>query len=236
MRVTTDDSPQSDSWVAHLDSVSVVLDGRPVLEGISLQAHAGEVMALAGHNGSGKSTLLGVIAGTQPHGAGSVTRRGRVAFVVQHSQVPHSLPLTVRDTVAMGRWSVRGSWRPFDRSDTALVRECIAALGLSGLERRPLSSLSGGQRQRALVAQGLAQRADILLLDEPTAGLDDHARELIDLAIAREVRRGVAVVHATHDHDVMRQADRLVRLHGGTFVRPEDSAEKIAPRWRLEQG
>jgi len=206
------------SCLVRLDNISVELGGVDVLDGITLGVRPGEKIALAGRNGSGKSTLLGVIAGTQDHRRGSVRRRGRVAFVVQRSAVPNTLPVTVRDAVTMGRWAVRGAWRRLTREDHSVVNSRIQQLGLHGLENRPLGELSGGQRQRALVAQGLAQSADILLLDEPTAGLDDDARELIELAIEGEIARGVAVIHATHDDAVMRAADRVVRLREGVFV------------------
>ena len=201
-----------------LQNISVEHDGIRALRSVSLSLEAGRITALAGQNGSGKSTLLGVIAGTQAH-TGTATRppATHVAFVVQRSAVSTSLPLTVRGAVTMGRWG--GSrWRPLTRADRAIVTESIRALGLEGLERRSLHALSGGQRQRALVAQGLAQRADVLLLDEPTVGLDDEARELIGLAIDREVERGVAVVHATHDADVIATAHRVVRLDAGVLV------------------
>ena len=188
------------------------------LRGVTLELRGGEVLALAGHNGSGKSTLLSAIAGTLPPRSGRVLREERVAFVVQRSSVPDSLPLTVRDVVRMGRWAQRGSWRRLTGADHAIVAESVRALGLEGLERRPLASLSGGQRQRALVAQGLAQRAAVLLLDEPTVGLDDEACTLIDAAIAREASHGVAVVHATHDDEVIRLADRVIRLEAGVVV------------------
>ncbi|WP_411698849.1 zinc ABC transporter ATP-binding protein AztA [Conyzicola sp.] len=204
-----------------LQNISVDHGGVRALDSVSASIGAGEVTALAGQNGSGKSTLLGVIAGTQAH-RGALARRPdvRVAFVVQRSAVPHSLPLTVRDVVSMGRWGRRAPWRPLTRADREIVQESLAALGLQSLERRPLHELSGGQRQRALVAQGLAQRADILLLDEPAAALDDEARVLIGLAIAREAERGAAVVHATHDAAAIAAADRVIRLHAGQLAAP----------------
>ena len=209
---------RNSSCIVQLDDVSVELGGVDVLGGITLRVHPGEKIALAGRNGSGKSTLLGVMAGTQRHRRGIVHRRGRAAFVVQRSAVPNMLPVTVRDAVTMGRWAVRGAWRRLTPNDQSIVSSCIEALGLVGLEGRPLGELSGGQRQRALVAQGLAQNADILLLDEPAAGLDDRARELIGLAIDAEIARGAAVVHATHDDAVMGESDRLVRLEKGMLV------------------
>jgi len=193
------------------------------LRGVSAVFAAGEVTALAGPNGSGKSTLLGVIAGLQDHRGRVVSPRGtRVAYVVQRSAVDASLPLTVLDAVTMGRWARRGTWRPLSRDDRRIVAECVHAVGLDGLERRPLHELSGGQRQRALVAQGLAQRADVLLLDEPTVGLDDASRGLIGRAVDAEASRGVVVVHATHDDEVLRASARVIRLLDGRIV-PERS-------------
>jgi zinc/manganese transport system ATP-binding protein len=205
--------------VIELQNISVDHGGIRALNSVSVSIAAGEITALAGQNGSGKSTLLGVIAGTQAHRGSAVRRPGaRIAFVVQRSAVPQTLPLTVRDVVSMGRWAHRAPWRPLTGTDREIVADSVAALGLQALERRPLHELSGGQRQRALVAQGLAQRAEILLLDEPAAALDDEARVLIDAAIAREARRGVAVVHATHDQAVMAAADRVIRLDAGELV------------------
>ncbi|POH66456.1 ABC transporter ATP-binding protein [Cryobacterium zongtaii] len=190
------------------------------LDGVSAAIEPGRVTALAGANGSGKSTLLGVLAGIQPWQAGQrhAVGAGRIAMVVQRSAAPDTLPLTVFETVSMGRWGRRGLWRPLSGEDRAIIADSIGALGLAGLERRSLGELSGGQRQRALVAQGLAQRADVLLLDEPAAGLDGDALLLIDLAIRAEADRGVAVVCATHDPAVIRRADRVLRLAAGVLV------------------
>jgi zinc/manganese transport system ATP-binding protein len=204
----------------HLHSVTVRYDDREALSGVSESFHGGEIVALSGSNGSGKSTLLGAIAGTVPLADGRVMiGSARIAYVVQRSSVPDHLPLTVRQAVQMGRWAHRGPWRRLTREDRAITTESIHALGLGGLERRPLGSLSGGQRQRVFVAQGLAQRADVLLLDEPTIGLDEEALELITLAITAEAHRGVAVIHATHDPGVIASAHRQVHLHSGR-VRP----------------
>jgi zinc/manganese transport system ATP-binding protein len=190
------------------------------LAGVSATIEAGLVTALAGSNGSGKSTLLGVAAGIQPVQGGErmLAASVTIALVVQRGAAPDTLPLTVLDAVSMGRWQTRGMWRPLTRADRAIVAESITALGLEGLERRALGELSGGQRQRALVAQGLARQADVLLLDEPAAGLDGEALLLIDLAIRREAARGAAVLCATHDPDVVSRADRVIRLESGRVV------------------
>jgi zinc/manganese transport system ATP-binding protein len=205
--------------VVQLSTVTVRYDEHVALDAATVEFRPGEVAALSGSNGSGKSTLLGAIAGTVPLAGGAVrVDASRIAYVVQRSSVPDHLPLTVRQAVQMGRWAHRGAWRRLTREDREIVSSSISALDLDGLERRALGSLSGGQRQRVFVAQGLAQRADVLLLDEPTIGLDSDANALITLAIAAEARRGVAVVHATHDPLVIERADRRVHLRGGKIV------------------
>lgn len=219
--------------VVHLHSVTVRYDDREALSDVTDSFSGGEIVALSGSNGSGKSTLLGAIAGTVPVASGQVnTGSARIAYVVQRSSVPDHLPLSVRQAVQMGRWAHRGPWRRLSREDRDITAESINALGLGGLERRPLGSLSGGQRQRVFVAQGLAQRADVLLLDEPTIGLDAEAYDLITLAILAEAARGAAVVHATHDPHVIALAHREVHLHDG---RTHDSRLHPEPVTRYPQ-
>ncbi|MGK5529403.1 zinc ABC transporter ATP-binding protein AztA [Streptomyces sp. URMC 129] len=191
-----------------------------VLHGLTGRIPRARVTALVGRNGSGKSTLLGVLAGTVTPAAGTVTRRdtGRPAFVVQRSAASDALPLTVRETVAMGRWAARGPWRRLTRDDRAIVDACLDRLGIGHLADRRLGTLSGGQRQRALVAQGLAQRSDLLLLDEPAAGLDLDAGRRITAALDDARHRGVTVVHATHDLAEALRADHCLLLGAGRLL------------------
>ncbi|WP_068213726.1 ATP-binding cassette domain-containing protein, partial [Rathayibacter tanaceti] len=166
--------------------VSAAHAGIPALTGVDLDPSPGRLTLLIGANGSGKSTLLSVLAGAHPVTAGRVERAPgtTIGFVAQSSTVPDRLPLNVRETVTMGRW---GTGRLLRASDRAIVDECLESLAIADLARRPLAGLSGGQRQRALVAQGLARRADLLLLDEPSAGVDSAAHALIRAAVAAEV-------------------------------------------------
>ncbi|MEU6644505.1 zinc ABC transporter ATP-binding protein AztA [Saccharomonospora sp. NPDC046836] len=203
-----------------IDALSAGYAGRVVLHGISARLPSASITAIAGPNGSGKSTLLGAVAGVVPPGSGSVVLPGgtRPAFVVQRSAVSDRLPITVRETVAMGRWAHSGPWRRLSEEDHVIVADALARLGIADLARRRLGSLSGGQRQRALVAQGLAQRADVLLLDEPTTGLDGPAREAITDALAGEAARGAAVVHVTHDLAEADRADHCLLLGKGRLL------------------
>lgn len=192
---------------------------RPVLAVERLALPASQVTAVIGPNGSGKSTLLHVVAGLLPVD-GEVRVLGRrphdvrptMAYVLQATAVDEHLPVTVREVVAMGRYA-RG--RPRDRrADRVAVDAAIERLELGDLVGRRLGELSGGQRQRALVAQGLAQQGDVLLLDEPTTGLDIASAARIASTIAEERAAGRTVVVATHGLSEAASADCVVLLAG----------------------
>ncbi|GAA1713156.1 MULTISPECIES: metal ABC transporter ATP-binding protein [Dietzia] len=186
--------------------------GREVLHDVSVELSYGTLTAFAGPNGSGKSTLVELLAGVRVPLRGEVRRLGSISLVVQRPAAPETLPLTVRDTVSMGTWGRRIG----RREARGVVAEMIAAVGLDGLESRSLTELSGGQRQRALLAQALASRADIVLMDEPDAGLDSTSRQHIHELLADQAhRRGVAVGCASHDERFVATADRVVRLESG---------------------
>ena len=197
----------------------VVVDGLTVSHGdhlalapMSLQVAVGTTVAVIGPNGSGKSTLLRALAGlTRPTG-GSVQVAGDVAIVLQHTDVDRSLPVTVLDTVRMARWATRGPLGRLRRADHDAVRDAMARLEVADLASRPLHELSGGQRQRVLVAQGVAQEAPVLLLDEPVTGLDLVSRQVILDVVEAERAAGRCVLVATHDLDDARRCDRVVLL------------------------
>jgi zinc/manganese transport system ATP-binding protein len=189
---------------------------RQALADVSLTFESGTHTVLTGKNGSGKSTLLALAAGVlQPaQGAVAVTA-GRPAFVIQQTRTPESMPCTVRQAVEMGRWPHRRGLLPLRAVDRRVVAAAMKRMGIEDLAGRQLSELSGGQHQRTLIAQGLAQESDILILDEPTAGLDRAAHQLIRAAIADELRRGVTVIESTHDLGDIERADRVVTLDRG---------------------
>ncbi|MBL1074373.1 ABC transporter ATP-binding protein [Nocardia sp. 2] len=193
---------------------------RTVLDQVTADIPAGRVTAVVGPNGSGKSTLLGVLAGVITPLAGAVIHASssRPALVVQQSAVPATLPITVRETVAMGRWAHRGPWRRLTRRDHDLVGECLDRMGIGDLAARRLTDLSGGQRQRALLARALAQEAELLLLDEPTTGLDIDAQQQISRTLRDVAAGGVAVVHSTHDRAEALRADHCLLLGDGRLA------------------
>jgi len=210
--------------------VTVVPDGarHPILSEASLQVFAGEVHALVGPNGAGKSTLFGVIAGDTAATAGEVRLDGRSlggirpldlarerAVLLQQNAV--SFPFTVSQIVEMGRtpWART----PQEDEDAEAVASAMAATDIQVLAARTIPSLSGGERARAALARVLAQRTDILLLDEPTAALDLRHQEDV-LAIARRrAAEGAAVAIVLHDlNAALSSADRVTLLSGGRVV------------------
>lgn len=196
-----------------VDHLSFARGDHPVFRDFSLEIEPRCHVALLGTNGSGKSTLLELILGVLTPDAGTITLAHRtVAFVPQRSELRDQIPMTVRDAVTMGRWGERGQLGRLRKSDHAIINEQLERLGLTDLEDRQLSELSGGQRQRTLIAQAFAQQAPLILLDEPEAGLDAEARDIILNAIDDEVERGTTVILATHELDSARRASRCILL------------------------
>lgn len=181
------------------------------LTGVNLQLPAGSSLAVIGPNGSGKSTLLNAIAGINPPFAGTISWGGEApALVLQSTSVDRSLPITVRDTIGLGRYPKLGQFRRFSGEDRSAVAQAMERLHIPDLAGKQLHDLSGGQRQRVLVAQGLAQQSDLLLLDEPVTGLDVTSRGLILDVIHDEVMHGNSVIVTTHDLDDARICDQVL--------------------------
>ncbi|MDQ2650128.1 MAG: ABC transporter ATP-binding protein [Actinomycetota bacterium] len=178
----------------------------------------GAVTALIGPNGAGKSTVLHALAGLLDPRAGHLEvradRPSGVAYVLQGTHTANHVTLTVRETVTMGRYASLGPWRRLRPEDREHVDAALETLGLTAIAGRPLHQLSGGERQRAFVAQGLAQDAELLLLDEPITGLDVVSRHHILEAMAAERAKGRAVVVSTHDLGDAANADHLLLLSG----------------------
>ncbi|MGA9871914.1 MAG: zinc ABC transporter ATP-binding protein AztA [Rhodococcus sp. (in: high G+C Gram-positive bacteria)] len=200
-------------------SLSVAYGSTTALTDVSATFAPGTVTALVGHNGSGKSTLLQTLAGIVRPTSGTVAiGRRRVSYVPQRSDVNDRMSISVREVVEMGTWPRRGILGRPRVEEREAVDSAIERLRLTELRSRRLSTLSGGQRQRALLAQALVERGDLVLLDEPTTGLDAEAREIIDSVVADEAARGATVVMATHDADDARRAHATITLGRGEIV------------------
>lgn len=198
-------APSTIAW--RLSGVSSGPTRTPILEGIDLEGRAGEIVALVGPNGGGKTTLLRTIAGLLAPLSGQVLREpGRVAFLPQNP-----MALLHRATVsAEVAWTVRGD--P-PSGDAAML---IAELGLAHLAARDPRDLSTGERQRAAIAAVLAGEPTIAVLDEPTRGMDDAARDALCRAVLRMRAAGTSIVIATHDKNLVAAlADRTIAVGAG---------------------
>jgi zinc transport system ATP-binding protein len=188
---------------------AVELGGRPILRGIDVSVGRGEVLAVLGANGSGKSTLVRAMMGLVPVCRGEVrlfgTPRGefrdwhRVGFVPQRVTAASGVPASVREVVASGRLSRRRPFWPSSREDRAAVEDAIAAVDLADKARDGVSTLSGGQQQRVLIARALAGVPDLLVLDEPTAGVDVQSQQAFADALGGLVDRGATLVLVAHE-------------------------------------
>lgn len=205
-----------------LDDVVLTYGDTVALRVERLAVPVGTVAAVIGPNGSGKSTLVGAVSGLVRPSSGRISVLGRapgsdragVAHVLQETPTSGQIPLTVLEVVRMGRYAVRGAFGRFTEEDHAAVDAAVRRMGLERITDRHLTELSGGQRQRVHVAQGLAQRADLLLLDEPATGLDLPAQDRIREVVVEQRERGRTVVYTTHDVGEAALADLVVLLAG----------------------
>lgn len=214
--------------VLQVEDLSVLLGRLPVLRGITLTVRAGEAVALLGGNGSGKSTLVRSVLGLLPIARGSVSLFGQplgrfrawsqVGYVPQRSAAATS-GATVSEIVSSGRLSLRHPFLPRTGRDKAAVREALDLVGMGGRARSDVRELSGGQQQRVLIARALAGEPELLVLDEPTAGVDlEHQQVLADVISAR-VSAGLTVVVVLHEIGPLTPLiDRGVVLREGRIV------------------
>ncbi len=214
------------SRVAELRGIRVDLGETRAVADVDLDIARHRLTVIVGANGSGKSTLVEVLAGARTPSAGSVHVDARAhAFVPQRTAVAERLPLTVRDVVSVGAWGRVGMVRRLGRDGAAAIDDALRRVDMTALQRRPFAALSGGQRQRALLAQGLARGADLLVLDEPTTALDATSAALIRHAITAETTRGATVVCVSHDDRLIAEADVVVRMDAGRILGVEHDEE-----------
>lgn len=217
----------------------VTIGSRRVLNGVDLHAPAGALTIVIGPNGAGKTTALRTLAGLVATEAGSLAINGRPAAAMTPSERARAVsylpqggtvawPIPVAAVVALGRLPHgEDPERPSPRGRAA-ISAALDAMGLAGLEDRPISALSGGERARALLARALAVEAPVLLCDEPVAALDPRHQLLALAALRNRARGGGAVVAVMHDLGLAaRFADRIILMHEGVTMSAGSPAEVI---------
>lgn len=208
---------------ACLTDVAVGYEGKPVLRGLTLDLPRGCFTAVVGDNGSGKTTLLKTLAGILPPVAGRVEWSGPngappvLGYVPQRDSLDPLWPMSAFEVALMGTYGRLGAGRSAGETERQLARACLAQTGGADLERKAFSVLSGGQKQRVLIARALATQPDVLLLDEPTAGIDPETTQAVMEMLARLHReRQLTILMVNHDLPLARKhATDVLRVGEG---------------------
>lgn len=203
----TEDQIMGEPVIA-LRKVTAELGARPVLRGIDLTVHRGEVVALLGANGSGKSTAIRTIIGQVPAAGGTIELFGtprrafrdwaRVGYVPQRTTAAGGVPATVTEVVSSGRLS-RTRFGLFRRADREAVRHALELVGMADRAGDPVDALSGGQHQRVLIARALVAEPELLIMDEPMAGVDLASQEVLAATLREQVAQGTTVLLVLHE-------------------------------------
>ncbi|MEU4393159.1 metal ABC transporter ATP-binding protein [Kribbella sp. NPDC023855] len=221
--------PRTAEPAVQVTDLSVDLGGRLVLRGADLQIRPGEVVAVLGTNGSGKSTLVRTMVGLLPAARGEVKVFGtpirrfrqwnRIGYVPQRITAAGGVPATVAEVVASGLLSKRRLFRPLTAADRAAINDALEIVDMTAQRKDGVAELSGGQQQRVLIARALVSDPELLILDEPTAGVDLASQAVFADAIRQRVARGTTVVMVSHDLGPMDALiDRSIILRRGRIV------------------
>ena len=226
--------------IVSLRSASFGYADRAVVSGATLDIHAGEVVAVLGPNGSGKSTLVKGLLGLNDHLGGEVALFGipfgqfrdhaRLGYVPPRHTLSTSVRATAAEIVAIGRLPHQGWLGRANNEDRRIIEESLALVGLADRANVDVSTLSGGQQRRVLIARAMAAQPDVLIMDEPTAGVDLASQEVLSQVLARLAGRGATMLIVTHElralHGVL---TRIVELDGGRITFDGTSADH--DRW-----
>jgi zinc transport system ATP-binding protein len=215
--------------IVSLRSASFGYADNVVVSGVSLDIHTSEVVAILGPNGSGKSTLVKGLLGLNDHLGGQVGLFGtpidhfrqyaRLGYVPQRHTLSASVRATAAEIVAIGRLPHQGWLGRANRLDRQIIADCLAVVGLGDRAEVDVNTLSGGQQRRVLIARALAAQPDVLIMDEPTAGVDLASQEVLSQVLSRLAERGTTMLIVTHElqaiHGVL---TRVLQMEGGHVI------------------
>jgi ABC-type Mn2+/Zn2+ transport system ATPase subunit len=204
---------------------------RPVISGVELEIARGDFLGIVGPNGAGKTTLFRGLLGLIPALEGSVRRETRaIGYVPQRETLDPIYPVTVEEVVQMGAYGKLRGWRGLSSAARVRAQECLERVGLADRRRDAFSSLSGGQRQRVLIARALMDEPELMLLDEPTSGVDRGAQaRILELLVELNRSRGMAILLVSHQLSMVRETVQRVLWVAEGKVRVGAAAEMLAP-------
>ncbi len=226
--------PQNSTPIIEVANLSFRFDtGPPVLEDVNLEIAGGDFASVIGPNGGGKTTLVKLIVGLLKPTTGRVRvfglppakARPRIGYMPQHAMMDPRFPVRATDVVLMGRLGVGRRFGNYNRADREAAADALTKVDLEALGGRPFSDLSGGQRQRVLLARALVTDPDLLLLDEPAAGLD-HKVEQDFFELLQELNQHITIILVTHDLGFVAGFVRtVICVHGHVDIHPTSTLD-----------
>jgi len=226
--------PEKSAPIIEIEDLSFHFDGGPpVLHGVNLEVTAGDFASVIGPNGGGKTTLVKLIVGlltptagrVRVFGLSPVKARPRIGYMPQHAMMDPRFPVRAIDVVLMGRLGVERRFGGYTRTDREAATGALSKAGLEDLGTRPFSDLSGGQRQRVLLARALVTAPELLLLDEPAAGLDQKVENDF-FELLQELNRQLTIVLVTHDLGFVAGFVRtVICVHGHVDIHPTSALD-----------
>lgn len=219
-----------------LEGATLGYGGSAVLRDVSLAVDGGDYLAVVGSNGSGKTTLLRTLLGALPLLSGRVERSPelRLGYVPQQMALDPLFPLTALEVAEMGLWRGRAAVAHIPHEERAVALQCLEQVEMGAHGRKPLGALSGGQKQRVLMARALVSRPNCMLLDEPVAGVDARATEIILGILDRLHRGGTAILLVSQHPLALRQRATAAWLVAGGTVAPRDPQTFLTPQGLVE--
>ncbi|AKI97837.1 metal ABC transporter ATP-binding protein [Kosmotoga pacifica] len=228
--------------ILRVENLNYSIGRNQILKNISFEINRGEFVGLIGPNGAGKSTLIRAIIGELEGFQGKVEVKGKIGYLPQQNNFERDFPITVRDTVAMGLYKNKGPFKFFNKADWKKVRNLLEMVGVAELSDRRIGVLSGGEYQRVMLARALATDPEILILDEPEAGIDEMGKTSF-YKLLNELKKEIELTLLMVSHDiglVFDACDRIMCLnktlhcHKSTQeVSPEDLRVIFSPDFDL---
>lgn len=215
--------------VIHIDKAAFGYDGTPVLSGVDLTVHSGETLAVLGPNGSGKTTLIKGLLKLNSHLQGTIelfgipmaqlTSKTRIGYVPQKHTLSTSIRATVNEIVAVGRLPHRRWYQPATKNDRNIIAHSLARVGMSAYGNVDVATLSGGQQRRVLIARALAANPEVLIMDEPTAGVDVSSQKSLVKVLHTLKESGVTMVIVTHELPAFSSLiDHIIEISYGSKI------------------